>query len=242
MDPEGTPNAHTSQPIVSDTEDGAKGKQKDETSQILEQLKRGLHTVKVSKFDATEVQRKLEGELFERWHEKCETIKVLDIPDENLDAFLDHMKFENGMDDATISRAKAIKHSRRGLEIKVVEWKFNKEDKEDNSGARYGMMALCRSADQKAVDCMYVIYSMDFKIAPEEIVTEKKHSWLWGLFSYTTEDIKKVERSLGVKSIKSLQNFFRMKALQGFYSEGLIDSINYVPSIEDIPDAADEQF
>lgn len=148
----------------------------------------------------------------------------------------------SGMDDDTIRRAKAIKFSRRGLEIKIVEWKFNKDEKVDKSGARYGMMALCRSADQKAVDYMYVIYSMDFKIAPKEIVTEKKHSWLWGLFSYTTQDIKKVERSLGVKSIKSLQNFFRMKALQGFYSEGLIDSINYVPSIEDIPDAADEQF
>lgn len=232
---------HTSQPRVSNTEEGAKGKPKDESSQILEQLKRGLHTVKVSKFDATEVQRKLEGELFEKWHEKCETIKVLDIPDEKLDDFLDHMKFVNGMDDDTIRRAKAIKFSRRGLEIKIVEWKFNKDEKVDKSGARYGMMALCRSADQKAVDCMYVIYSMDFKIAPKEIVTEKTHKYFWGLFSYTTQDVKKVERSLGVKSIKSLQNFFRMKALQGFYSEGLIDSINYVPSIEDIPDSADKQ-
>lgn len=148
----------------------------------------------------------------------------------------------SGMDDDTIRRAKAIKFSRRGLEIKIVEWNFNKDEKVDKSGARYGMMALCRSADQTAVDCMYVIYSMDFKIAPKEIVTEKTHKYFWGLFSYTTQDVKKVERSLGVKSIKSLQNFFRMKALQGFYSEGLIDSINYVPSIEDIPDSADKQF
>lgn len=147
----------------------------------------------------------------------------------------------SGMDDDTITKARAIKFSRRGLEIKVVEWKFNKDEKvDDKSGARYGMMALCRSADQKAVDCMYVIYSMDFKIAPKEIVTEKTHSLFMGLFTFTTQHVKKVERSLGVKSIKSLQNFFRMKALQGFYSEGLIDSINYVPSIEDIPDSADK--
>ena len=41
---------------------------------------------------------------------------------------------------------------------------------------------------------------------------------------------------LGVKPLKRIQNFFRFKALEGFYKEGLIDEINVVPSIEDLPD------
>ena len=51
---------------------------------------------------------------------------------------------------------------------------------------------------------------------------------------WQTVETKVVERTLGTKSIKQLQNFFRVKALQRFYNEGLIDRINYVPSIEDI--------
>ncbi|XP_061180259.1 uncharacterized protein LOC133188791 [Saccostrea echinata] len=117
-------------------------------------------------------------------------------------------------------------------EYKLIEWKFNQGS---DSSARYGMMAFGRSPDLKYIDCMYVLYKMDFKIAPEVIVTEKKHKVLWGLFSWTDEKRKSRERSLGSKSIKALQFFFRMKALEGFYKEGLIESINYVKSIDDVP-------
>ena len=96
------------------------------------------------------------------------------------------------------------------------------------------MVAFGKSADRKFIDCMYVLYKMDFKIAPQEIVTKKNHSVLFGLVKWQTTEREYVERTLGVKSIKQLQNFFRVKALQRFYNEGLIDSINYVPSIEDI--------
>lgn len=116
----------------------------------------------------------------------------------------------------------------------MVEWKFKKAD---DSGARYGMIAFGKSKDQKYVDCMYVLYKMDFKVAPQAIVTKKEHSWIFGLFKYSTEEVEYVERTLGSKSIQAMQNFFRVKALEGFYKEGLIESINYVNSLEDIPDS-----
>ena len=113
---------------------------------------------------------------------------------------------------------------------KIYEFKYNKGD---TSGVRYGIVAFGKSADRKYIDCMYVLYKIDFKIAPQEIVTKKNHS-VFGLFKWQTVETKVLERTLGTKSIKQLQNFFRVKALQRFYNEGLIDSINYVPSIEDI--------
>lgn len=119
-------------------------------------------------------------------------------------------------------------------DYKMVEWKFNKGE---NSGARYGMMAFGRSPDLKYVDSMYVLYKMDFKIAPKNIVTVKEDSWLFGLFSWTTSSSEKVEQSLGSNSIKKLQNFFRLKALEGFYKEGLIETINYVDSLDQLPDS-----
>ena len=118
-----------------------------------------------------------------------------------------------------------------------MEFKYNKKD---NSGARYGMVAFGKSEDKKSIDCMYVLYKMDFKIAPQEIVTIKDHSILWGLIKWQTTETKLVEHTLGVKSIKLLQNFFRLKALQGFYKEGLIETINYVPSIDNVPNTADK--
>lgn len=98
------------------------------------------------------------------------------------------------------------------------------------------MIAFGRSPDQKFVDCMYVLYKMDFKVAKQRIVTEKEHSWFWGLIKYKTDDVEIRDRALGSKSIQTMQNFFRIKALEGFYKEGLIESINYVNSLEDIPD------
>ena len=38
----------------------------------LVKVKEGLHSVKVSQYDATEVQREVKGNLFEKWHENCE--------------------------------------------------------------------------------------------------------------------------------------------------------------------------
>ena len=96
------------------------------------------------------------------------------------------------------------------------------------------MIAFGKSKDGKFVDCMYCLYKLDFKVAPERIVTTKEKSILWGLKKWQTVEEEERERALGVVSLKRIKNFFRFKALQGFYNEGLIDEINVVPSIEDV--------
>ena len=98
------------------------------------------------------------------------------------------------------------------------------------------MVAFGKSKDGKFVDCMYCLYKLDFKVAPERIVTTKQHSVLFGLIKWETVHERVQERVLGVKSLKRIKNFFRFKALEGFYNEGLIDQINVVPSIEDVAD------
>lgn len=126
-----------------------------------------------------------------------------------------------------------IKHCETGQD-KIIEFKFNKDD---NSGARYGMVALGRSEDNKLEDCMYVMFKIDFKLAPKEWLIKNKRSTLFGLCSWTTRKVVKAERSIGTKTIKNLQNFFRLKALEEFQREGLINSINYVQSLEDATDS-----
>ena len=114
---------------------------------------------------------------------------------------------------------------------KIYEFKYKKGAA---SGARYGMLAFAKSTNRKFIDLSYVLYKMDFKIAPQEIVTKNSHSALWGLVTWQTTEREYVERTLGIKFIKQIKNFFMVKALQRFYNEGLIDRINYVPSIEEI--------
>lgn len=126
-----------------------------------------------------------------------------------------------------------IKFSKTGQE-KIIEFKFNKDD---NSGARYGMIALGRSEDNKLVDCKYVMFKIDFKLAPKEWVIKNKRSALFGLCSWTTRKVVKEESSIGTETIKNLQNFFRLKALEEFQREGLINSINYFQSLEDATDS-----
>ena len=41
-------------------------------NKALVNIKAGLQSVKVSRVDATQVQREIEGELFNEWHEGCE--------------------------------------------------------------------------------------------------------------------------------------------------------------------------
>lgn len=114
-------------------------------------------------------------------------------------------------------------------DYEYFEWKFNKGEK---SGVRYVLIAFARSSDQNYVSCMFAMYNMDFKIAPHITVTEKSHSMFWGLWTWTTQDVEKVERCLGKNDIKNLKNFLRLKTLQGFQNKGMIDKINVVPSLD----------
>lgn len=122
----------------------------------------------------------------------------------------------------------------RFADNQIVEWKYNAEE---SSGARYGMLAFGKSSDEKYIDCMYLLYKIDFNLAPTERVTTD-YSFMYNvLMAWTTTTVHKESRKLGIDNIKQLQNFFRLKALNGFYNEGVIDRINYVRSIEDIPDS-----
>lgn len=48
--------------------------------------------LQVSKRDATEFERKLEGEFLNKWHESCEVMKTTMVPIENINGFLEYMK------------------------------------------------------------------------------------------------------------------------------------------------------
>lgn len=109
-------------------------------------------------------------------------------------------------------------------ENKIIEWKFNAKK---TSNARYGMIAFGKSKDGQEIDCMYILYKMDFKLAPRKITTKKEHSLLFGLINWNTISKETEESCLDFKMVEDLQNFFRLKALKGFYNEGLIDKINY---------------
>ena len=153
---------------------------------------------------------------------------------ESIQGFLDHLQDAyEGIDEEMRKKMNGIEWAKEWA-YKVMEFKYNASS---DSSARYGMIAFGKSKDGKFVDCMYCLYKLDFKVAPERIITKKEHSVLWGLVKWETVEERVQERVLGVKSLKRIKNFFRFKALEGFYKEGLIDQINVVPSIEDVADA-----
>ena len=155
------------------------------------------------------------------------------IPIENIHGFLDHLQEAyEGVDKEMRKKMNRIQWAIE-WSCKIVEIKYNAAS---DYSARYGMIAFGKSKDGRFVDCMYCLYKLDFKVAPEKIISKKEHSVLWGLFKWETLQEKVQERVLGVKSLKRIKNFFRFKALKGFYQEGLIDQINVVPSIEDVVD------
>ena len=155
------------------------------------------------------------------------------IPIESIQDFLDHLEDAyEGIDKEMRKKMNAIKWAGE-WSYKVMEFKNNAASA---SGAKYGMIAFGKSKDGKFVDCMYCLYKLDFKIAPEIIIRNKEDSILWGLYKWETVEVKVQERVLGGNSLKRIKNFFRFKALEGFYQEGLIDQINVVPSIEDVVD------
>lgn len=100
----------------------------------------------------------------------------------------------------------------------------NKFMTDDGSGVRYCILAFGKSPDGMLINCMYVLYKMDFVLGKAK---EKKSMFgsikRWITFKY--ELVK-----TGLERYESFRNFFRTKALQGLYKEGLIDEINFVDS------------
>ncbi|CAG2189708.1 unnamed protein product [Mytilus edulis] len=139
-------------------------------------IKSGLHNVKVSRSEADKLERELQGELFDKWDEKC--------INDNIRKKMEGVLFVNDT-----------------WEYKILEYKFNTGK---DSGAKYGLIAFGKSPDQKYYDCMYVLYNMDFRVAKKTEFVEKKHRFLWGLFSWTTTD-KKYREKIWIK--KTLRPF-----------------------------------
>lgn len=195
-----------------------------------EDLKRSLQQVKVSLIDASSFERRLQEEVYEKWTENTEIIQLTRIPKSDIPGFVNQMAATvQGIDDNLKERMKFIMYSRGNYSDKLVEFKYNTNAL---SEFRYGMIAFGHSPDGSEVDCMYIIYKMNFKIAPRE--EQRQRSILWGLISWTSTT--QTPRHLESSFLKEFKNYFRLKALQGFCNEGYIDRINYVSSLEDVPE------
>eukprot|EP00477_Mikrocytos_mackini_P001430 GAHX01001537.1.p1 GENE.GAHX01001537.1~~GAHX01001537.1.p1 ORF type:complete len:205 (-),score=16.66 GAHX01001537.1:857-1471(-) len=195
-----------------------------------EDLKRSLQQVKVSLIDASSFERRLQEEVYEKWTENTEIIQLTRIPKSDIPGFVNQMAATvQGIDDNHKERMKFIMYSRGNYSDKLVEFKYNTNAL---SEFRYGMIAFGHSPDGSEVDCMYIIYKMNFKIAPRE--EQRQRSILWGLISWTSTT--QTPRHLESSFLKEFKNYFRLKALQGFCNEGYIDRINYVSSLEDVPE------
>lgn len=106
----------------------------------------------------------------------------------------------------------------------IRQFKFNVDTEDNIFRARYGMVVMAKSGDR--VQCNYVLYKMDFRIA-----VSKERSILWGLFRWESTDPDKTAQLV---NDMSFPNFFRTKAIEEFYKEGIIESINYVGTINDV--------
>lgn len=116
---------------------------------------------------------------------------------------------------------------------KIIEWKFNTDD---GMGARYGMIALGQSSDQKYYDFMYALFKMDFEVAPRQVVAIhlRPTSYFWGLYAWTAS-VKEEKRTFTGGEIKTFKNFFRLKAMEALCEEGVCDKVNYAISWDEIP-------
>ncbi|XP_052765132.1 uncharacterized protein LOC128206597 [Mya arenaria] len=205
----------------------------DSANSIKHTISQYLQKVKVSRADADELERQLQGELMDTWSESCELVKGTRIRVDNLGAYLHHLvDAYEGIDIATRRKMEGILFSREAWKHELIEWKINTGNE---SGSRYGMIAFCKSPDGLFLDCMCVLYKMNFKVSPQRLIKTRDKSALFGLITWTTTEEQVQERTLGAYSIKRLKNFFRLKALKGFYHEGIIDSIDYVRSLNDVP-------
>lgn len=101
----------------------------------------------------------------------------------------------------------------------MMDFKYNVDNIDDMYRSRYGMVVLAKSGNR--IDCMYVLFKLDFKLAAY------KRSILWGLFEWTSSS----NFSKNVNDA-SFRNFFRKKALEAFYNQGIIDSFQIVESLE----------
>lgn len=131
------------------------------------------------------------------------------------------LKFLLGIGKEQIKQLKGIRFAKE-IDLRIMDFNYVESTDDDMNRSRYGMVVLAKSGDE--IGCMYVLYKMDFKIA-----SSKMRSLLWGLFKWEGPNNSKIA---GVVKSRSFHNFFRTKAMEEFYKEGVIDSVNYVKSLE----------
>lgn len=187
-------------------------------------LKNYLQSVKVCKPDTDKIEKQIKKELFETLDDRCEVDTMKDIPFKEIDDFINHIgdTFE-GIGENGKQKLKTIKFCDKVQHL-IRQFKFNVDTEDNIFRARYGMVVMAKSGDR--VQCKYVLYKMDFRIA-----VSKERSILWGLFRWESTDPDKTAQLV---NDMSFPNFFRTKAIEEFYKEGIIESINYVGTINDV--------
>lgn len=179
-------------------------------------VKRELHRLKVSESEASKLSSQLEKE---KWHESYEVMKAYEIQKEKIDEYLDHLKGAyEGLEDMIAENRSNIKSESHS----ILENKFMTDD---GSGVRYCILAFGKSPDGMLINCMYVLYKMDFVLGK----AKEKKSMFGDLKRWITTKFELVKTS-GLERCESFRNFFRIKALRGLQKEGLIDEINFVDS------------
>lgn len=193
-------------------------------SAISKALEKGLYNLKVSKRDATEVERNLQGELLKYWEETIDVASFNKIKVENLSNFLDYL--ENSHEGIT----KEVRKKMDG----IIYCEENKDNIVDNafvsgaeSTANYCLFAFCRSSDGKFIDCVFAIYKAKFELAPEQIESIKDHSLLFGLIEWRSYSTEEEKRHFGFESKKKFANYFRMKVQEEFKRRNVIETVTY---------------
>lgn len=95
------------------------------------------------------------------------------------------------------------------------------------STIRYSLATFGQSSDGMYLDFIYIVYNVDFELAPEEIETLKQHTLLCGLFNWATCSTEEKKRNFGITTNKRFENYFRVKVLEELKCRNEIDSINY---------------
>lgn len=204
----------------------------DDTYAALNSLRTSLESIQVSKHDAMKLEKKLRGESFESYFEKSEVMKVGPIPIEKIDSFLDQIRRANEgiTNDKMVEMKNLCADKSKSSKQSIVDWTFKKPD---NSGARYGIVAFGKYPHEKQVDCLHVLYKMDFMIVPKEKSTNKPWYSMGSRCSTKTVEASKKDDPLTEINGKDFQNFFRLKVLEECYREGYIENINHVNPTDD---------
>lgn len=150
-----------------------------------------LNRIKINVNDALEMEKELNNLLY--FNPKSVMQHIPDIPIQNVAKVLENY-------DGTLTKTDrkkivdGINVSGENID-KVIDMKFDANEVK-NSKIRYGLVAHCKSKDDKFVDLLIAVYEVEFKVK---------------------------NKVFSAKETDRLENFFRYKALKDFKTEGLID-------------------